>query len=128
MLESFFAIEGMDVEVSNDTVKYSYALKERQQNKSEASPSKHITRSSARCNTIYKFGNTTVAITGNLNKTIGALSTNPDPYGFVLKRSNGENFIQTLRMAPTASHTSQYYNGSCVSYLTTQIQTFGHHL
>ena len=69
VLESEFAIKEMDIKVFNDTVMYSYSLKERQQSK--ATRSRNVVHSSANCSTIYINGSDIYHFSSNLKKIIG---------------------------------------------------------
>lgn len=69
VLESYFAIKDVDIKVFNDTVEYSYSLKERQQ--LNATRSRNITHSTASCNTIYINGSDIYHFGSKLKKIIG---------------------------------------------------------
>ncbi|KAF8247173.1 hypothetical protein K440DRAFT_682824 [Wilcoxina mikolae CBS 423.85] len=69
--KDIFGIQGMDIQVDNYTVKYSYSLRERRLYNSTPTPLENIIRSSASCKTIYVDGNQTFDIHGKLHDTLG---------------------------------------------------------
>lgn len=73
VLEPNFNIERMDSEVKNDSVTFSYSLRERQQFK--VIQSNNIIHSSASCNLIFINGNGTYDGNGSLIETVGTCGT-----------------------------------------------------